>query len=335
MSGSTIRLKSVEFRRHREPSWRQLEALVAKVESGSMQALDADELSRLPQLYRATISSLSVARAISLDRDLLEYLETLCGRAYVCVYGPRRHVWDALKEFFGRRFPLAIRRARTHVAAAALLLGLGAATGFTLTMVEPERFYAFVDEGMAQGRGPHETTEKLREALYSEGTRRGSDLTAFATFLLSHNARIGMLCFALGVVAGVPVVYLLFSNGLVLGAFAALYQQRGLGVEFWGWILPHGVTELLAVVLCAAAGLMVGESVVFPGPSTRMANLVRRGREAGIMVLGAVAMFFVAAIIEGVFRQQVHDLAARYGLVAASAALWSLYVVLASRESAE
>lgn len=323
--GGGVRLRSLEFRREREATWRRLQELVDKIEARGVRALSADELSRLPALYRATMSSLSVARATSLDRDLLRYLESLCQRAYIAVYGPRRHVWTALSEFFAVRFPAAVYGIRGYVAASLALLLLGAATGFALTMRSPERFYAFVDAAYASGRGPHQSTADMRDDLYDVTSNQGGQLAAFASHLLSHNARIGMLCFALGIAAGIPVAYLLFSNGLLLGAFAALYHDRALGADFWGWVLPHGVTELGAVVLCGAAGLVIGESVVFPGRSTRLANLARRGRAVGPVVLGAVTMFLAAAAIEGLFRQLVQDVLVRYAVIGVSAGFWLWY----------
>ena len=74
-------LKSSQFRKEREASWRELDALVARMEQRSGVALEPSELMRLPTLYRAALSSLSVARAISLDRSLLGYLENLANRA--------------------------------------------------------------------------------------------------------------------------------------------------------------------------------------------------------------------------------------------------------------
>ncbi len=77
-----------------------------------------------------------------------------------------------------------------------------------------------------------------------------------------------MLCFAVGFVAGVPVVIILLINGLMLGAFAALFASRGLSLDFWGWVLPHGVTELMAVVFCAGAGLVLAHALIFPGAAS-------------------------------------------------------------------
>jgi uncharacterized membrane protein SpoIIM required for sporulation len=207
---------------------------------------------------------------------------------------------------------------------------LGADTGFVQASLDASRFYAFVDEAYAQGRGPSSTTEELREALYARRTPADM-LGSFAMFLFTHNARVGMLAFAAGFAAGVPTLLLLFGNGLVLGAFAALYHGRGLELEFWAWLLPHGVTEILAVVVCGAGGLVLGRALLFPGRYRRLQNLARRGREAGTMVVGAVVMFFLAGLVEGIFRQAVHDVAVRLLVASASAAAWAVYLSAAAR----
>jgi uncharacterized membrane protein SpoIIM required for sporulation len=329
---SALQLKSAAFRAEREASWRELEGLVATVERRGVRALPAASLARLPGLYRAALSSLSVARAISLDRNVLDYLESLCARAYLAVYGSRRHLREALSEFFGRRFPQAVRAHRWHVALAFALMALGTATGFALTLRDAERFYAFVDQAYAQGRGPTSTTESLREVLYAE---RGAAelLTTFAMFLFSHNARVGLFAFAIGFAGGVPAALLMFANGLVLGAFGALYHSRGLSVDLWGWLLPHGVTELTAVALCGAGGIALGQALVFPGREGRLAALASRGREAAVMAVGAVALFLVAGVVEGIFRQLVHSVPVRYAVAGAFAALWAAYFARAGRNA--
>ncbi|HEY6006345.1 MAG TPA: stage II sporulation protein M [Anaeromyxobacter sp.] len=328
----TVLLKSAAFRAEREGSWRELEGLVVRLEKGGTRALSPAELARLPALYRAALSSLSVARAISLDRNVVEYLESLSGRAYLAVYASRRRLREALGDFFVRRFPRAVRAHAWHVAIAAALLVLGAVTGFALTASDGERFYAFVDPMYAQGRGPASSTASLREVLYGGKKDVAGMLKTFAMFLFQHNARIGIMAFAVGFAGGVPAALLLFSNGLVLGAFAAVYASRGLSLEFFAWVLPHGVTELTAVALCGAAGMALGQALLFPGREERLAGLARRGREAGVVALGAVALFFVAALIEGIFRQLVHSVPVRYAVALGAAGVLFAYLATSGRE---
>jgi uncharacterized membrane protein SpoIIM required for sporulation len=201
---------------------------------------------------------------------------------------------------------------------------------------------------MAQGRTVDSTREELLAVLKNEGrvSEQGGDggegqgteepqkadfLARFASFLFAHNAQVGMFCFALGFAAGVPVVLLLFSNGLLLGAFAGLHFHKGLGTEFWAWVLPHGVTELLAVALCGAAGLALGRALVVPGRYGRFHELARAGRRVAPVVLGAVGLFLVAALIEGFFRQLVAGETPRYLLAGSSAVVWAWYFARGGR----
>ena len=324
-------LKSTSFRREREPGWRRLEALLEKARTGGLAKLETSELLSLPILYRAALSSLSVARSISLDQNVVRYLEGLAGRAYLLVYGGRSNAVTAIGRFLRHTLPRAVRAAGGYIALSAFVLGLGVVVGYVLTLGNADWYYSFVSDSMASGRGPGAETETLRDVLFSDGRNIKERLSAFASFLFTHNARIGMMAFALGFAFGAPTIVLLLINGLTLGAFAALYVGRGLGYEFWGWLLIHGATELTAIVLCGAGGLMLGAAVVFPGEHTRLVNLARAGRRAAIIIIGAVIMFFVAALLEGFGRQLILHTPTRYMIAAATMLGWLWYAMRAGR----
>lgn len=324
LAKATFQLKSTTFRKEREAAWAELEALLDKADKKGVRGLDADDLYRLPVLYRGVLSSLSVARSISLDKNVVAYLESLASRAYVRVYGGPGGFWHELGEFFRDTFPRRIWEMRHAVVLSIVLMLLGIACGFVLTLQNEERYYSLVPDSMAQGRSPLTSREDLLSILKREDEAPAEALTLFASSLFTRNAAIGLGCFVLGFAAGVPVALLVIYNGLLLGAMAAVYHQQDLSVEFWAWILPHGVTELLAICLCAAAGLMVGQGLIFPGRHSRLHNLAERGRTAASVVAGVVALFFVAALIEGFFRQLVLDEFWRY-LVAVLTTAWWLY----------
>lgn len=328
-------LRSVQFRREREAAWLELEALVDQAEKKGLRSLRADQLERLPSLYRGAAGALSVARAVSLDRSLLDYLTALVARSSLCVYdvSGRSGAGAVFLRFFRHGFPAAVRAQARFLAAALLVFGLGLLTGWGLTWrsTDRERYLSLVGAELAHGRDPAASTEELRRLLYERREPDASKLGLFSVSLFAHNVKIGFLCFGLGLAAGLPVLYLLFAHGLTLGALAALYQTRGLGAEFWAWLLPHGVTEILALCLCGGAGLALGTGLIFPGPSTRLHSLARRGRPASLLVIGAVALFLIAGLLEGVFRQAVHNQAARWLVSLATLLFWTLYLFFAGR----
>ena len=123
-------MRSVLFRRGREEGWRRLDRLVEAIERRGIASLTTGEAQELPRLYRAAVSSLSVARTIVLDRHLLLYLENLSLRAYLAVYGPRPGVAGRMRAFFARCFPRAVRALRWHLMAAFAVLAAGVAAGY-------------------------------------------------------------------------------------------------------------------------------------------------------------------------------------------------------------
>lgn len=316
-------LKSQRFRQAREDDWRRLERLMDKAEKGSASKLTDAEILAVPVLYRSTLSALSVARETSLDQGLIDYLETLSARAYFFVYGSRATIQDRMVAFFRTDWPAAVRGLWRETLVSTALMLLGVLVAGWLVMHEPEWFYAFVPADLSGGRDPAASTETLRATL--DGADGAQGLSAFAAYLFTHNAQVALLAFALGFALCLPTGLLILYNGATLGAFFALFANRGLGFELGGWLLIHGVTELFAVILAGAAGLRIGWAVAFPGQERRLDAAVAAGRTAGIAMGGVVVMLMFAGLLEGFGRQLIVDTGLRYAVAAATAVIWGLY----------
>jgi uncharacterized membrane protein SpoIIM required for sporulation len=320
--GSLI-LKSHRFRAEREADWKKLESLLNRYERGRGRELSDEEVVSIPVLYRAALSSLSAARAVSLDQNLIVYLESLCTRAYFCVYGTRSTMGERIVRFFVEDWPEAVRRLWRETVVSALFGLLGTFTAFFLVRGGAQWFYAFVPRGLAEGRDPGTSAKALREILFQQ--HGASGLSFFSSFLFTHNAQIALLAFALGFACCLPSAFLVFYNGLTLGALYAIYVDQGLGIELGGWLFIHGVTELLAITLAGAAGFRIGWALAFPGKLARLDAMIAAGREAGLVMAGAVVMLAVAGLLEGYARQLITDTAARYAIAAATALGWGYY----------
>lgn len=329
-----LRLRSAEFRKGREQAWRNLDAMISRVEAKGISILSAEEAQKLPLLYRSTISSLSVARNIVLDRNLLLYLENLCLRAYMVVYGPRTSVLKSIKTFFAMDFPRTVRSMRKYLLFAFLVLAFGGIAGFVIMQYDVNYFTIIVPEDLAGGRGPDSTAEELRtEELFSPWPGFVNTFIVFANSLFRHNTMVGLLAFGLGFALGLPTLLLLFYNGLILGAFLALHAELGLALDFIAWLSVHGVTEILAILLCGASGFVIAEKILFPGSLPRLESLALYGRKAASVAAGAVLLFFIAGFLEGGFRQWINHTGGRYVFSGILAALWLRYFLKAGKET--
>lgn len=323
------------FRAEREADWIAFDTLLGRLETRSAKALSSDELLQLPILYRATLSSLSIARATMLDKALLDHLEGLAMRGYFLIYGVRETRLSRLRRFFLYDWPAAVRAVWKETLIIALIITLGALTSWSLVAHNPEWYYNFVPEEMAGGRDPRATVEFLRSTL-GHGKAGGEDqgaLHVFATFLFTHNSRVSIMSFALGFAFGVPTMMLEYYQGIGLGAMLAVFSSKGLGVDFGGWLFIHGTTELFAAALSGAAGLRIGSAVVFPGARSRLQAAAEAGRTAGKVMVGVILMLLAAGLLEGFGRQLITDTVMRYAVGSLMLAFWLAYFYIPRREN--
>ncbi|MGI3902079.1 MAG: stage II sporulation protein M [Janthinobacterium lividum] len=319
------------LRSEREDDWLRLENLLDRLERHSARKLSDEELLAIPVLYRAVLSSLSVARATVLDAALVDYLEALSTRAYFVVYGARASLASRVGRFFVEDWPRAARALVPETLAAGGFILAGAVAGYLMVRADAGWFYGFVPTGLAGGRDPAASTEMLREAL---GGAKGTEgLPFFAGYLFTHNAQVAILSFALGFALCLPTAFLLAYSGGSLGALMAVYAGRGLGPDFGAWLMVHGVTELLAVALAGAAGFHIGRAVASPGRLGRLDAAALAGRRAATLLAGTFIMLICAALLEGIVRQTVIETSWRYTIAGATALFWSFYLYRPRRRS--
>lgn len=318
--GST--LTETRFRAAREADWAKLESLLDRIERGSLRKLSDEDLFALPVMYRATLSSLSVARETSLDRELVRYLEALATRAYFVTYSIRAPMGPRILRFFTRDWPEAVLALRRELAVTVILMAAGLAAAWLLIAQDAAWFYAIIPQSLAQGRDPTASTADLKRVL---GAGQHGFLEFFATFLFAHNSQVAFLSYALGAAFALPTLLLMVYNGCMIGALMALYASHGLGLELAGWLAIHGTTELFAISISGAAGLRIGMAVAFPGRLSRLTAATRAGQLGGVAMIGVVLMLFVAGGLEGIGRQIVIDTGARFAIGGMMLVGWLLY----------
>src|SRR5581483_7856743 len=124
-------------------------------------------------------------------------------------------------------------------------------------------------------------------------------------------------------------------NGIHLGSVAGWMTLHGKERALWGWIMPHGATELLAICLAGAAGYLLASALVAPGRLRRATALKRIGGQALTIELGCMAMLVIAGLIEGFVSPSGIDYPSRIGVLLGSLALWAIYFFGAGRSRNE
>lgn len=325
-------IRSSRFRAERETGWKQLEQLLERAEKSGISSLQYEQVHTLTNLYRQVMNSLSVARAISMDKALLAYLEALCARAYLVVYAPQEGIRGALGRLLTVGIPQAVRRSSVPLLIGFFAMLLGTIVGYLFYFQDPGWFFTFVSPDMSDGRAPGASVSYLRSTLFSDGERHEGSLGVFASFLFSHNTRIAIFIFALGIFAALPSFLLTFYNGLLLGAFYALFVEAGLSLEAFGWLSIHGVTEISAICIACAGGAQLGLAVLLPGNFTRRQALRIAGHDAVKLIILAGLMLIVAALVEGFLRQLVQNTGIRLAIGWGLGGLWLYWLIFTGHE---
>lgn len=282
----------------RRPRWSALERLLHQAEVQGLGSLSLEEARQLARLYRASSSDLLWVRARSGSAEVSEYLNDLVGRAYALTYPGKRARLSEMLEFLLRGFPELMRRELRMYLASLLMFCAGMGFGYVGMIFEPDGAHYLVPEEHLKIDPAQRASDEAKGATAAAGTQ-----AAFSSFLFTHNIQVAFLAFALGVTVGVGTAIMLFVNGVFLGALAQVYAAKGMAGWFWAWILPHGIPEITAICIAGAAGLVIARGLAVPRGLSRWQSLRQEAVTAVKLLLGTLALFVVAGVIEGTVSQ--------------------------------
>ena len=250
-----------------------------------------DELDELVHLYQHVGAHLALARVqYAADTSLVNRLTLLVGDAHGVLYGQRDpEVRRGVLHFVTVTYPAAIYALRRYIAVAALLTFVPWAAMQVWLAISPEAFDVIAPEAATE-----QYINQDFEDYYSNQPSQD-----FATQVFLNNVRVGFLAFAAGILLCIVTAALLVWNGANGGIAGGLFTHVGQTDKFWGLILPHGMLELSAVVVAGAAGLRIGWSLIAPGDRPRIHALTEEARRTGSVLVGLVAAFLLAALVEG------------------------------------
>jgi uncharacterized membrane protein SpoIIM required for sporulation len=287
------------FIAERKPVWQQLDTLLARAE---VDPLERGELQELVALYRRACSDLNRARSYTADPEVLGYLNQLTGRAYRFIYQAAHRVplLASFVRLVTREIPAAFRRERLAIAAAAGAMLLGAVFGAVAVIASPANGERLIPAEFFTER-PSERVKNIESG--KERIDTVDKALAFGASLYTHNIEVSFLAFSLGALTIVGGLWLLFYNGVLLGAVAAMYILDGVPLFFFAWVGPHGALELPAIIFGAAAGLVAGRALLMPGTLSRAASLRRTLPSVWRLMTGTALTLVFAGLIEGSFSQ--------------------------------
>lgn len=303
-----------------QDQWHRLDQLVRR-----RRRLTGEEVDELISTYQRTATHLSVLRSAGYDPALTARLSASLARARAAaVGGAHTSGWRAAGRFFAVSFPAMAYRARwwwLATAAGSLLVAL--CVGWWVARSPA------VQASLGTRAELASYVNRQFRNYYSQYNGQ-----SFGSQVWTHNATLAAETLISGIFLGIPTLFLLLANALDVGVAGGLLVSHGRGTEFFSLILPHGMLELSAVFLAAAAGLRLGWSIVDPGQRPRATAMAQEGRATVTVALGLIAVLLVSGSIEAFVTPSSLPTWARIGIGGCIEAAFLGYVIAAGRRAA-
>jgi uncharacterized membrane protein SpoIIM required for sporulation len=272
-----------------QAEWDRLATLVRR-----RRRLTGAEADELVALYQRASTHLSLLRAGPVvggavaDPVRVARLATLVARARSAVTGTHVPSWRLVARFAARDFPAAVYRARWW--------WLGAAVG-SLVVAVATGWWIARSPGVQAGLLPPAEAKALVQQQF-KGYYTANPAASFAAQVWTNNVWVAAQALIYGILLGIPTVLVLLENAVNVGVDGGYLFAHGKGTLFFSLILPHGMLELSAVFLAAAAGLRLGWTVIDPGNRRRGQALGQEGRAMVTITLGLIVVLGVSGLIE-------------------------------------
>jgi len=287
-----------------QPYWDELADLLQRREDDPHRPMDLSQIRHLYYLYQRASADLAKISTFSAEPAIRKYLEALVGRAFAAIHtSDHKAVRFAPLNWLWHVFPRTFRSHWKPFALAMAVFLVGGLFGGAALVFDPEAKGVLMPFEHLQ-MDPSQRV--AREEQVGDHDRFQGTKGRFSAFLMTHNTRIAVLVLALGMTWGIGTLILLFTNGIMLGAVVADYIRAGESLFLAGWLLPHGMVEIPAVILAGQAGLILAGALI--GRSTGMSL----GRRMGAVIpdvvtlIGGVALMLVWAGIIEAFLSQYH-----------------------------
>lgn len=277
----------------------------------------------LASYYIQLTNDLSYAQTYYPDSKTLLYLNSLASQAHQKIYITKKESKNKIISFWKYEFPLFFKQYHKTLLFTFLFFMAAVIIGIVSTLNDDSFVRLILGDSYV-----NMTIENIENgepmAVYKSGSQVGTFLG-----ITVNNIRVAIIAFAMGVLFSVGTIFILFSNGIMLGAFITFFYNYGI-LDKTSTIWLHGTIEISVIVIAGCAGLVMGNSFLFPKTFSRRVSFMKGAKDGLKIVVSTIPFFIIAGFIEGFFTRfgdQMPKMLA-YSIILASFTLIVYYYIL-------
>ncbi len=295
--------------------WKKFEALSVKDNNYPPDKLAA--------MFIQITDDLSYCRTFFPGTDTENYLNSLAAKTHYNIYRNKKESRNKFLNFWKIDFPLIIFDIRKYIYISFAIFVFSVLIGAFSAANDKDFVRTILGDGYVDM-----TLDNIEKgdpmAVYKQMMQ--TDMFLAITF---NNIKVAFLAFTGGLLIVLGTVYIMISNGVMLGSFQYFFYKQDIFLESVLTIWIHGTLEIFAIIISGAAGLLIGVSVLIPGSYTRLESFRRAVIRGVKIMIGIVPIFIVAGFLEGfVTRHTEAPVVVRAGIILASLAFIVWYFFL-------
>jgi len=306
-------MREAQFLKQNAEKWKLYEAEIKQHEQPD----------KLADRFIELTDDLAYSKTFYPDSNTSKYLNGLASLFHLKIYKNKREKSDRIWNFWQFELPYLFRYYHRQFLYSLIFFLVFAAMG-ALSAKQDETFIRSI-LGDAYVNMTIENIEKGDPF----GVYKSIDSVSMFFQIAFNNIRVAFITYVMGAFFSVGAIWLLFNNALMLGAFQYFFFTKGLGAKSVTVIFIHGTLEIWAIVIAGAAGLILGNSILFPGTYSRSVSMLKAGRDGLKIVFGLIPVFLVAAFLESfVTRHDKMPVALSLAILGASILFIAWYFII-------
>ncbi len=255
---------------------------------------------KICDLYIHLTDDLAYAKTYYSGTNTVRYLNNLAQKAHLILYQHKPVKSNRFVTFWFHDYPLLFQSSHKSILAAFIVFFIAVCIGLISNRYDPDFVRIILGDAYV-----NMTLANMDKGDPLAIYKSMNQVDMFLGISL-NNIYVSFLAFVCGVFTALGSGYILLSNGIMLGTFQGFMIEKGVFLESVSVIWIHGTIEIFSIIIAGAAGMMMGNSLLFPQTYSR-AESFKKGAMNGIkLVFGLIPFFIIAAFLEGFVTRYTH-----------------------------